>query len=154
MFKTLRALSRAIENVRIPYTWFLNFCHSILFSISAKVAPDGLNRDTSCRYSYFEFILCHKKHEVCYQRTNTPRLWGHYLFPAGERASCRQLPRYIIWQDNRAATIRELSPCWKLILVRGYSQDQIRNPNIETRNNFKIRIPNDQNVFGIDAISI
>ncbi len=36
------------------------------------------------------------------------------------------------------------------------------NPNIETRtvfkayaaNNFKIRIPNDQNVFGIDAISI
>jgi hypothetical protein len=28
------------------------------------------------------------------------------------------------------------------------------NPNIETRSNFKIRIPNDQNVFGIDAISI
>jgi hypothetical protein len=35
MFKTVRAVSRAIENVRIAYRFLvLNFCHSILFRIS------------------------------------------------------------------------------------------------------------------------
>jgi len=38
MFKTVRAVSRAIENVRIAYRFLiLNFCHSILFRISIFV---------------------------------------------------------------------------------------------------------------------